>query len=392
MKKNINDINWLIKVIIDDKIKNLSPETEEYIISRVIESGIETKVKIINFIRKELDLPKVGSDKKIYWEKRGWAEDEIDVKRTKKKMPSSPMKIENWLIKINEKTNKFYTEEEAKYKIRTFRKCNIEYWLEKGFSEIDSIYQLNQFQKSNSKKFVDKILNNPEKYTDRTSTQLNYWLKMGYSLEDAKLMLAKRQNTISIESLIDVYGEIDGTIRYLKNIDRLKYTSSRKYYIDKYGHIEGNEKYDDRLKKRIVPMSKSSKEAYHFFIPIYKFLRKNGIEKNDIYWGIGHSNEWFINTNGSIFFYDFTIPKLNIILEYNGIKFHPKSEWDLEKREKWKCLYSNINYDDKIKIDDIKRKNAIDNNFEYIEVFSDDDIIYKQNMIIDILYKKISKL
>lgn len=151
-------------------------------------------------------------------------------------------------------------------------------------------------------------------------------------------------------------------------------------------------KYDDILKNRITPMSKSSKEAYYFFLEIYKFLRNNGIEKNDIYWGVGNSNEWFINKNGNIFFYDFTIPKLKIILEYNGIKFHPKTDMDLEKQKDWKCLYSNMTYDDKIKLDELKRKNAINDDFEYIEVFSDDDIKSKQKMIIDILYKKVSKL
>ena len=34
----------------------------------------------------------------------------------------------------------------------------------------------------------------------------------------------------------------------------------------------------------------------------------------------------------------------------------------------------------------------INDDFEYIEVFSDDDIKSKQKMIIDILYKKVSKL
>lgn len=65
---------------------------------------------------------------------------------------------------------------------------------------------------------------------------------------------------------------------------------------------------------------------------------------------------------------------------------------DLEKQKDWKCLYSNMTYDDKIKLYELKRKNAINDDFEYIEVFSDDDIKSKQKMIIDILYKKVSKL
>lgn len=385
-------VREIIKKCIDEKIKNLHPHVEEVVMNEVLTLGLTAKHKIISYIRKRLELPKVGSDKKIYWEKRGWSEEEIDIRRVKKKMPSSPMKYENWLNKINEKTGNFYTIEEAKYKVKSFRKSNREYWIEKEYSEEDSLKKVKEYQKENSDKFVNKILKNPEKYTDRTQTQIGYWLKKGYSEEDAKLKLSERQNTISIESLVSTYGEEEGTIRYFKNIDRLKYTSSRNYYIDKYGELEGNLKYDDRLKNRITPMSKSSKEAYYFFVEIYKFLRKNGIEKNDIYWGVGNSNEWFINKNGNIFFYDFTIPKLKIILEYNGIKFHPKTNMDLEKQKDWKCLYSNMTYDDKIKLDELKRKNAINDDFEYIEVFSDDDIKSKQKMIIDILYKKVNKL
>lgn len=37
-------------------------------------------------------------------------------------------------------------------------------------------------------------------------------------------------------------------------------------------------------------------------------------------------DEYFIydHKNKSICFYDFTIPKLNLIIEYNGIMFHPR--------------------------------------------------------------------
>ena len=367
----------IVKNCIDEKIKNLHPHVEEVVMNEVLTLGLIAKHKIISYIRKRLELPKVGSDKKIYWEKRGWSEEEIDIRRVKKKMPSSPMKYENWLNKINEKSGNFYTIEEAKYKVKSFRKSNREYWIEKGYLEEDSLKKVKEYQKENSDKFVNKILENPEKYTDRTHTQIGYWLKKGYSLEDAKLKLAERQNTTSIESLINTYGEEEGTIRYFRNIDRLKYTSSRSYYIDKYGEVEGNEIYGKILTKRVA-CSKSSKEAYYFFIPIYKYLRKNGIEKFDIYWGVGDSNEWFVNFENNIFFYDFTIKSLNIMIEYHGVGFHPK-----EGQTEWKSIYGDICYDYKINFDKLKETNAIKNGFEYIKVFSDENLKNKQSEIIE---------
>ena len=65
-----------IKKVIDDKIKNLHPDLENLIIEEVLSLGLNREYKIKYFIRKRLELPKVGSDKKIYWEKRGWSEEE----------------------------------------------------------------------------------------------------------------------------------------------------------------------------------------------------------------------------------------------------------------------------------------------------------------------------
>lgn len=383
-------VKEFIKKVIDDKIKNLHPDVEKMIIDEVLRTGFDKEYKIKYFIRERLKLPKVGSDKKLYWEKRGWSKEEIETKRIIKKMPSSPMKVDNWLNKINEKTGELYTKEEADYKIKSFRKLNKEYWLESGFSEEESLDKVKEFQKENSNKFIKKILENPENYTDRTETQLNYWIKKGYNLYDSEERLKKRQDTTSLEFHNNRYGEEDGLIRYNKRISNIAYTSSRKYYVDKYGIIEGNKLYDIRLKNRIVPMSKASKESFYFLKDIYKYLRKNGIDKSDIYWGVGHSNEWFINTGSNLFFYDFTIPKLNIIIEYHGKMFHPNPEKILDK-DNWKCLYSGLSYDIVLKSDMIKKQIAMDKGYEYITVYSDDNLYLKINEIIKKIDTKINE-
>lgn len=383
-------VREFIKKVIDDKIKNLHPDLENKIIEEVLLNGLNKEYKIKYFIRERLKLPKVGSDKRAYWEKRGWSKEEVEEKRIVKKMPSSPMKINNWLNKVNEKTGKLYTKEEANYKIKSFRKLNKEFWIEKGYSEEESLNKVKEYQKENSNKFIKKILENPENYTDRTETQINYWIKKGYNIEDAKEKLKDRQDTTSLEFHNNRYGEEDGLIRYNKRILNIAYNSSRKYYVDKYGIIEGNKLYDIRLKNRIVPMSRASKESFSFLKDIYKYLRKNGIGKSDIYWGVGHSNEWFINTGSNLFFYDFTIPKLNIIIEYHGKMFHPNPEKVLNK-DNWKCLYSGLPYDIVLKSDMIKKQIAIDKGYEYITVYSDDNLHLKINEIIKKIDTKINE-
>jgi hypothetical protein len=75
----------MIKYVIDNKVKNLHPDVEKRIISALLESNLKSKYKMTQFVRKMLDLPSVGSDKRIYWVKRGWSDKDIDYKRTIKK-------------------------------------------------------------------------------------------------------------------------------------------------------------------------------------------------------------------------------------------------------------------------------------------------------------------
>jgi hypothetical protein len=373
-----------IKKVIDDKIKNLHPDLENLIIEEVLSLGLNREYKIKYFIRKRLELPKVGSDKKIYWEKRGWSEEDIEKKRNIKKMPSSPMKVTNWLNKINEKTGQLYTIEEAEYKVRSFRKLNKEYWLEKGYSEEESTNKVKEYQKENSNKFVKKILENPDKYKDRTITQVEYWVKNGFSKEDSIKKIKANQDKSSIEFFIKKYGEEEGTIRYMDRLKQLSYTSSKKYYTDKYGSDKGNSIYTEIIKRRTIGFNRSSKEAFRFLLPIYKFLRKCDIDKKEIYWGVGSSSEWFINSNNCLFFYDFTIPSLKIVIEFHGIAFHPK-----ENEYNWVSIYGET-YEYKYNIDKLKKEIAEKNGFQYFHIYSDEDINAKQIEIIEYIKKIIS--
>ena len=374
-----------VREIIEKKVKNLHPDVEKKVIDEALKTNLKCKYKILQFIRKMLELPSVGSDKKIYWIKRGWSEEEADLKRVIKKMPTSPFKIENWLNKVNEITGELYTEEEALYKMRSFRKCNKEYWLEKGYSEIESKQLIKEFQKENSIKFIRKSLSNPEKYLARTETQLKYWIEKGYSEVDAKEKLSYRQNTTSLSKYVKRYGDELGLIKYKKRIDKMSYISSRDFYVDKYGNETGNLIYNEILSKRTVGFNKSSKEAFLFLLPIYKFIRNEGIEMSDVYWGVGSSNEWFIKNDKSIFFYDFFIKPLNIIIEYHGVAFHPK-----RGDENWTSPHG-VKYDFKIKIDDIKRELAVNSGFDYLYVYSDDNLKTKQIEFIEYIKLKLYK-
>ena len=86
-------------------------------------------------------------------------------------------------------------------------------------------------------------------------------------------------------------------------------------------------------------------------------------------------------------FYDFCVPELKIIIEYHGERFHPnpkkltKEEW-----EKWRCYILNnknkfktliLTADEKYKLDQQKKKLALDNGYSYLELWSSDS--HKEN-------------
>lgn len=157
-----------------------------------------------------------------YWIKQGFdneeAQRELDKHKesvnkktqSKRKHKNSPMVVATWLQKINPDTGKFYTEEEAKYKIKTFRKSNLEYWLSRGCSHEEAELKRSEFQKSASKRGHETI---KDKSWLRP-TNVDYWLNKGFSIEEANQKVTERQSTFSLEKCISQYGEELGRARW----------------------------------------------------------------------------------------------------------------------------------------------------------------------------------
>jgi len=343
----------------------------------------------INSFKEEHKIIAVGKFTKRYWLSRGWPRDQISEltnsnPRNKTNL-SSPMTTNHWLTKINPLTDSFYTNEEADFKIKSHRKMNIEYWVNRGFSKDEAIIKISEYQRENGNKFSDKNKTSPEKYSDRTWTQLNYWIKKGYSSEEANLILSKKQDKTSLSSFINRYGEEDGQVKYTSYLNKVVYGSSIEYYIEKFGKSEGPIKYKKYTTSKAP--THTSKESLKFFIPIYKQLRIHGFSQSDIFWGIKGSHEYFIYNDSikSVFFYDFCIPKIKKIIEYHGTSFHPNPFWEKEKFDSWKCTFLNISAYDKLKIDQYKENHARANGYDVLCIWSDSKPSYET--IIDFLIK-----
>lgn len=171
------------------------------------------------------------------------------------------------------------------------------------------------------------------------------------------------------------YGDLAGAVpRMPKEKTCFERFGNKEFFGSELGRMSvGNLKSvygwtDEEIKKLIesrrnsVSFGKASKESLRFFVPLYRKLRKAGIDKDDVCWGIGKSSElWLHNiVQDRVFFYDFAIKSLKIIVEFNGSKFHAKTEND-------KLLYRNAKT--QMATDAIKKKTAEDLGYAFFVVW-----------------------
>lgn len=208
-----------------------------------------------------------------------------------------------------------------------------------GHSEEEAKSKISKMQiKSNNKRAI-KLSENPELYDSNNTNQLKYWLKKGYSEEEARQKVKDRQSTFSLEKCIAKYGETEGFIVFNKRQEKWQNSlvnnpnyseicksrgKSYEYFVVKYGEERAREIVESR--NRPFSFGRASKESLQVFIPLYKWLRKNKIiERKSVFLGVGGSKEYFIKNDTYVNFYDFTLPQLNIMIEFNGIAYHPRT-------------------------------------------------------------------
>jgi len=218
-----------------------------------------------------------------------------------------------------------------------------EYWIAKGLSD---------------KEAVDKV---EELFSVRPNFSLKYCIER-YGMEEGTSVWIDRQNKWQDTLLSKSPEEIaDINKRKAHNLEN---------YILRYGSEEGLARYNlHKEHMNISRVARSSREANLFFVKLYKLLRKSSIiSRSDVYFGVTGSKEYFINLAGNVRFYDFTIPTLNVIIEYNGVAFHPR-EGDTE----WVNPYG-VLYDVAYANDVLKLKMAKEREFNLLYVWSDENL------------------
>ena len=91
-------------------------------------------------------------------------------------------------------------------------------------------------------------------------------------------------------------------------LDKCSNTLSR--YINKYGEEEGKKIFHNGVNKRIETLLERygtktittyvSKESLRFLIKLYKKIRKSGVQKTDIVWGISGNKEFVLTVKKNL--------------------------------------------------------------------------------------------
>lgn len=184
----------------------------------------------------------------------------------------------------------------------------IDHWTNKGYSEEEAV----DIIKNNAARGYDKAKNKIHlKGRDSCPWCIEYWIAKGHDESDSE---TKRKefidaNKFNKENSIKKYGVDLGIKKY--NDSKIKRYESMKNRIDGLSI-----KYD----------KSASKESMHIFFPLMDWLLENDYCCfNDIYVGIPDSCEYYIGSGINYYYlYDFTIPKFNLIIEYNGERWHPR--------------------------------------------------------------------
>ena len=162
-----------------------------------------------------------------------------------------------------------------------------------------------------------------------------YGIELGGKKWDDFIEQNRKRWVILKQKLIDEFGEDN-----LYDIYKEKYGVSLEKMIEKYGKdmgtIKFNNWYNGILFNNFNMGCKQSKTAMRFFLRLSDFLRMKGFQKDDLIFYDGDRREYFVSIAGDgenkrhFYFLDFYVKSLKINVEYNGVFWHPKSDFTNE--------------------------------------------------------------
>jgi hypothetical protein len=261
------------------------------------------------------------------------------------------LRYSSYLNKINPETGNFYSEYEAK--------------------EIVTNIQKSRSAKINESKKARNSYNSIRTYA--------YYINKGFSPSEANMKLSNIQGTNTLSYYINKYGEVDGPSKFKeRQIARLNTINSK-----------SPEEISKIRRKQCTGLKFYSNASFKVFNNLIDIFEYNNIKGLTYIYG---KDEYSICTNGKCYYYDFYIPELKFVIEFNGIKYHPnKSKLSSLEWENWSNPFTNESADSVYAKDINKLDQLTTNNIDYFIIWETDDINIISEQLISILKSKIKK-
>lgn len=227
-----------------------------------------------------------------------------------------------------------------------------EYWINKGYSKEDAIKEISKQQKKSSNCVKtyhgkSKKMLKEKGYSDEeikriclTPSNVEFWVNKGYSEGDAKTMVSKNQSNaaqhVDYEKRLipqktqywvnKGYSEDEAKIK----VSEVQSTFSLKKCIQKYGEEEGKTRFTERQDKWLSNYTRNnfSKISQELF---WAIIETGELVNDEIYFATykygelddsGTNNEYRLKLNTSLVLPDFFVKNRNKIIEFDGTYYH----------------------------------------------------------------------
>lgn len=254
---------------------------------------------------------------------------------------NSPFSIEFYRRRNPEKT-----EDELQQMLRDFLDRNkkskdqnvfcLEYWIKKGFSEGEAMTKREEFRFKRTVEHIMKSRNVSKEEAKKIQQEINSKWQTTMN-EKENIVEINKSKGRTFEQLVESHGEKKASEIIQRRLTSIKH--GKQFYSD------SSKRFFDRVVEELELSEKSIKRGNNEIYLLDTELKKH-------------------------YYYDFCDIENNIIVEFNGIMFHPKSNVDYSL---WKQLYTGKDAETVKALDDRKKEIATKQGFKVITVWEDED-------------------
>jgi len=317
----------------------------------------------------------------------------------------------SYKVRMESIFGKEFVDNFKKNKKKSSKLC-VEYWVNKGFTEEESLLKISEIQQKNSllvknrgvcskeiiekkvgKEFADAFFRKKSRFCEE------YWTSRGYTKEEAIDNIKKIQSEYSKYSnenkekvrkrswrCPEYWMDVSGcTIEEAKEIiSKKQIFFSKEKCIKKYGIEDGLKKWEERQLKWQETLHKSgnlhvgySEVSQSLFDEILKYYKKE--DSDYVFYG-KKNHEYSIRYNNVNYIYDFTDLNRRKIIEFQGDIYHG-NPMIFNENETPNPFKKDKTCKELWEFDEKKKKVAEENGFEVLQIWENDYRNNKENTI-----------